>query len=764
LVFRSFADYGRYVRLWDDWQRREDGDPEVAFSLLRNLGTMIPGPTQAVAQKEEALRIAAGWISNCGADRILAQRSIKAVAFPDNANVLGRAIGIWIRSHFLSVPINATGNVTKVILAIESSQSPDWQTWVRGSLLQLFDPITEPIARALWAISDEQGVFAAVSAQFPSSATSERALVRTFPSTVPAHLYASLKKLCEERGWLVLFATASFSHLGFSKAVEEILSLKDGAAKTTALELLCASAKPLEAWNAAFEYDDEVLEKCAVTVVLKNPHLWFGATSDLNRWASLLESTAARKPNFLLNTDADAVTARLFEAWGQGAPITVGVLQALENANRLDFTRCANRDRSWAKIPSAFLKRCLSCTLRAWLRGYYLHQPAKPQLEKELVEILFESDQLEFTFPQSSPSLAASGFLLVRTWGDERDCEKWLHAVVSSKTRLSVDFAREVGNFVSSKQWMTAARQAHHYDNEWKRHDTWPIWRAYYDNIGTLEKAAFNYLPLFSNSRPGSKISDPKTSMTDVIFVTALLEEFSAVTAHLADTYEQEENGTIYKIGRFQAGGTDCTVAVVLTGMGNANSAFATERALALFSPTFAFFVGIAGGLRDDLEIGDVVAADKVYGYEGGKSIGTFKARPEATTVSHEALQRANAVVMDNVWQKRINPPPDRSPRALVKPIAAGEKIVASKKSAEFKRLCETYSDAHAVAMEEHGFCVSVRAHQRVCFAVVRGISDLIVKKDEADRAGSHSVAARNAAAFSFEMLAGILRAREKAH
>ncbi len=763
LVFQSFGDYGRYARLWNDWKRRTDPDPEVAFSLLRNLGTLIPSPTQAVAQKEEALRIAAGWLTDSETERILAQRSVKAGAFPDNANVLGRAIGSWIQSRFLSTPANPTDNLAKVILAIESSQSPDWQTWVCDGLQHLFKPLGEPVARTLWTISGEQGVFAAVAAQLPNDDATEKALVRTFPPTVPSHLYASLKTWCEERGWLSLLATAAFSHLGFSKAVALILSQMNGTAKLPALELLCISAKPLEVWDSAFEHDDGTVEKCAVTAALANPHLWIGPTGDLNRWASLLEAAATRQPNFLLKTDADAVTARLFEAWGQGAPIKAGVSEALEKANRLEFTRYANRDRLWAKVPSAFLQRALTNTLLAWLRDYYSHLPAKPQLEKELVQILFESRQLEFTFPQSSPSLAEGGFLLVKTWGGERDCEAWLHAVASSNSRLSGAFAKEAGEFVSGKQWMTVARHAKHYDYDWKRHDVWPIWRACYDPLGMLEKIAFDFLPLFSKPRSDSPHSVPKTSMTDAIFVTALAEEFSAVTAHLSDQREQVENGTIYKIGRFQAGGTDCTVAVVLTGMGNALSAAATERALALFKPTFAFFVGIAGGLRDDLEIGDVVTADKVYGYEAGKAAGTFKTRPEATTVSHEALQRANAVVMDNVWQKRINPAPDRRPKALVKPIAAGEKIVASKRSEEFKRLRETYSDAHAVAMEEHGFCVSVKTHPRVCFAVVRGISDLIVKKEEADLAGSHDVAARNAAAFAFEMLAGLLRARLKA-
>ena len=761
LVFQSFADYGRYARLWDDWQRRTDANPEVAFSLLRNLGKMIPSPTQAIAQKEEALRIAASRLADSEADGILAQRSVKAGAFPDNAKVLGRAISSWIQSRFLSPP-NSTGNLTKVVLAIESSQSPDWQTWVREGLQQLFKPLSDPVAQMLWSIGGEQGVFVAVAAQLPNDATTEAILVRSFPTTIPSHLFASLKTWCEERGWLSLLATAAFSHLGFSKAVALILSQKNGTTKSNALELLCQLANPSEVWSSALGYEDAALEKCAVTVALQNPHLWAGATEDLNRWALLLEAAATRQPNFLLKTDAEAVRARLFDAWDHGAPITAGVLEALEKANRLEFTRYANREQLWTKVPPGFQQRAKTNTLRAWLRDYYLHRPAKPQLEKELVQMLFESHQLEYTFPKSSPSLAEGGFALVRTWGDERDCENWLHAVVSSNSLLSEVFAKEVGEFVSSKRWMNVARHAKHYDYDWKRHDVWPIWRACYDPLGMLEKLAFDLLPLFSGKRAKSQHSPTSNTMTDAIFVTALAEELSAVTAHLSDPHEHVENGTIYKIGRFRVGTTDCTVAAVLTGMGNAPSAAATERALALFKPTFAFFVGIAGGLRDDLEIGDVVVADKVYGYEAGKAASTFKTRPEATTVSHEALQRAHAVVIENVWQKRIAPTASHRPNALVKPIAAGEKIVASKRSEEFKRLQRTYSDAHAVAMEEHGFCVAVKTHPKVCFAVVRGISDLIVKKEEADRAGSHDIAARNAAAFAFEMLAGLVRARAK--
>lgn len=56
--------------------------------------------------------------------------------------------------------------------------------------------------------------------------------------------------------------------------------------------------------------------------------------------------------------------------------------------------------------------------------------------------------------------------------------------------------------------------------------------------------------------------------------------------------------------------------------------------------------------------------------------------------------------------------------------------------------------------MEGWGFLEAIRSHPNVRAAIVRGISDLIDGKSEADAAGSQLQAARNASAFAFEMLA----------
>lgn len=241
----------------------------------------------------------------------------------------------------------------------------------------------------------------------------------------------------------------------------------------------------------------------------------------------------------------------------------------------------------------------------------------------------------------------------------------------------------------------------------------------------------------------------------EVVILTALAVEYQEVIRHLQEPQEMvHEQGTIYHWGSFVCEQYTWRVAVAEIGMHGPAAAVETERAIAFFRPHLAFFVGVAGGLKD-VQIGDVVVATKVYGYEASKAGRGFKPRPELWRTGYALEQRARTEARHMSWQRWLGVScPDPAPRVFVAPIAAGEKVVVSQHSPVLHFLRNTYDDALAVEMEGHGFLQAVHANRNVHGLVVRGISDLIEGKSEADTSGSQQTAARHAAAVTFQILA----------
>jgi nucleoside phosphorylase len=244
--------------------------------------------------------------------------------------------------------------------------------------------------------------------------------------------------------------------------------------------------------------------------------------------------------------------------------------------------------------------------------------------------------------------------------------------------------------------------------------------------------------------------------MPCVVILTALPVEYLAVRTYLTELHEEiHPKGTIYERGWFTSTSQIWDVGIVEIGAGNTGAAIEAERAIAYFSPDVLFFVGVAGGIKD-VEIGDVVASTKIYGYESGKAEQRFKPRPEIGLPAYGLEQRARAEARKGDWLQRLTTVIEPTPRVFVAPIAAGEKVVASTKSDVFQFLAENYGDVIAVEMEGLGFLEAAWANQRVEAIVIRGISDLIDGKGNADKSGSQGMASRHASAFAFTMLANL--------
>lgn len=208
------------------------------------------------------------------------------------------------------------------------------------------------------------------------------------------------------------------------------------------------------------------------------------------------------------------------------------------------------------------------------------------------------------------------------------------------------------------------------------------------------------------------------------------------------------ESGTIFE--RCRIPGTGWEVYLVRVGQGNQGAAVLTERAIHMIDPDAVFFTGIAGGMKRDVALGDVVVATRVRAYQGGKQEGTFKARPETWAASHRLEQAAHFAVLDPNWSQSLLPTDRETPEVHFKPIAAGEVVVNTPTSALQDLLDVHYNGVAAIETEGAGFAAAASMAGQVPALVIRGISDRADgSKQHTDDGGFQVIAADNAAALT---------------
>ncbi|TVL89281.1 5'-methylthioadenosine/S-adenosylhomocysteine nucleosidase [Streptomyces sp. SAJ15] len=243
-----------------------------------------------------------------------------------------------------------------------------------------------------------------------------------------------------------------------------------------------------------------------------------------------------------------------------------------------------------------------------------------------------------------------------------------------------------------------------------------------------------------------------------VVVLTALDLEYQAVRAHLTGLRTRSHPaGTLFEVGRLAAadGGAGVDIALAVTGEGGPGAAVLTERAIATFRPRALLFSGVAGGLKNDIELGDVVVATKIYAYHGGKDEDDgFHARPRAWEAPHELDQLARHLARTGAWTDRLPPGRRPPPQVHFKPIAAGDVVLNSRNTPLAEQLRRTYNDAAAIEMESAGVSHAGHLNRSLPVLTVRGISDKAdgLKRPTED-ATWQPVAAAHAAAFAVALV-----------
>jgi len=234
----------------------------------------------------------------------------------------------------------------------------------------------------------------------------------------------------------------------------------------------------------------------------------------------------------------------------------------------------------------------------------------------------------------------------------------------------------------------------------------------------------------------------------DVAIITTLPAEYHAVLRKLENVrrvIEPDGRASVYlwATGEIQSGDPGNPHRLVVTMLGEAgevSGALATKATIDRWKPRDVLLVGIAGGLHNSLELGDVVISSQIWGYEHGHlgkhydTGGVYFFTPTPTL-----LDAARTLGPD--WRKRIAvSAPDRNalPKVVEGKTASGNKVIENTDSEYFAESLLLNIFILAVEMEGAGAAAAVaKDHDSggtTGFLMIRGISDLVKKKTQGDQ------------------------------
>lgn len=243
--------------------------------------------------------------------------------------------------------------------------------------------------------------------------------------------------------------------------------------------------------------------------------------------------------------------------------------------------------------------------------------------------------------------------------------------------------------------------------------------------------------------------------MPRAVILASHPDDYQAVRAYLAELAEETHpRGTVYELGRFSANGQTWEVAIVEIENSNASAASEAERALNYFKPDVIFLVSAAVGIKD-VSLGDIVVANKVYGYESGRAGDEFRPRPDVQKPFYALQARAKAERKKPDWfSKALHGMTSSPPSVFLAPIASGEKELADEQAELLRFLNSQYGDTVAVENVGFGFFAAVEANGKVPALTVHWIFRSLDSGAETIQADAKTIASQNASAFIFEILA----------
>lgn len=205
----------------------------------------------------------------------------------------------------------------------------------------------------------------------------------------------------------------------------------------------------------------------------------------------------------------------------------------------------------------------------------------------------------------------------------------------------------------------------------------------------------------------------------------------------------------------YRTGGGVLRIAAMQALEPGTESAAAAYRAMRQhFAPAIVLLVGIAGGIRADLSIGDVVVSDEIIYYDPRRvTEDGVRHRGRIQPVTPVLRHRLHAFLVEH--GTLVEPAPGERFQLFRGPIGSGNAVITDSRSGIRTWLEEVNEKVLAVETEAAGIAQSFYEEINVDptlrgWLTIRGISDLA---DRSKGHGHHDLAARHAASLMERLL-----------
>jgi len=234
-----------------------------------------------------------------------------------------------------------------------------------------------------------------------------------------------------------------------------------------------------------------------------------------------------------------------------------------------------------------------------------------------------------------------------------------------------------------------------------------------------------------------------------VLIITPLAEEREALVSILPELEKHKlKSGWTVEITQIQTQDGPIRIGLLMIGeMGNVAAVPPTLEAIDMMDPSFVIAVGIAGGVRGLVNLGDVIVADQILYVEKGK-LTKDRVMPDPVAFNcdklllHEARYLASSLSENDSLQGSHF-------RVRFGSLAAVEKVIANSEYIEDLR--SRHRKLVGVEMESYGIAIATEyVKPKPGFIAIRGVSDFAdEKKDDNQR----DTACQNAARFVIRLI-----------